>query len=228
MNKKVVIVNILIYFFILIICASTLYLANKLLDKLGLTITVIIMNAISFLLTFKYVTLSTINLNSNCIPYVTMLIALYLLLEKTTKKETKEIANLTFIVNIFIAIMLYIMTYHTQSLTDTISINMKNVFLNNTPILIAYPITTLISHHLLIWVYEKIKQIYDNYFITTVSIYLLVGIVEGIIYTIIAYNRILNAKTIILIILSTYMIRLITTIIYSLLLTLLSKKKVNS
>ena len=162
--------NILIYFFILIICASTLYLANKLLDKLGLTITVIIMNAISFLLTFKYVTLSTINLNSNCIPYVTMLIALYLLLEKTTKKETKEIANLTFIVNIFIAIMLYIMTYHTQSLTDTISINMKNVFLNNTPILIAYPITTLISHHLLIWVYEKIKQIYDNYFITTVSI----------------------------------------------------------
>ena len=218
--------NILIYLIILIICAGTLYLSNKLLGKLGLTITAIIMNAISFLLTFKYVTLSTINLNSNCIPYVTMLIALYLLLEKTTKKETKEIANLTFIVNIFIAIMLYIMTYHTQSLTDTISINMKNVFLRNTQILIAYPIATLISHHLLIWVYEKIKQIYDNYFITTVSIYLLVGIVEGIIYTPIAYYKILAPKTIILILLSTYMIRLITTIIYSLLLTLLSKRKV--
>lgn len=218
--------NTLIYLIILIVCAGTLYLSNKLLGKLGLIITTIIMNAISFLLTFKYVTLSTINLNSNCIPYVTMLIAMYLLLEKTKKKETKEIANLTFIVNIFISIMLYIMTYHTQSLTDTISINMKNVFLRNIQILIAYPITTLISHHLLIWVYEKIKQIYDNYFITTVTIYLLVGIVEGIIYTIIAYNRILTTKTIILIILSTYMIRLITTIIYSLLLTLLSKRKV--
>ena len=221
-----VVVNILIYLIILIICAGSLHLSNKLLGKLGLTITAIIMNAISFLLTFKYVTLSTINLNSNCIPYVTMLIALYLLLEKTTKKETKEIANLTFIVNIFIAIMLYIMTYHTQSLTDTISINMKNVFLRNTQILIAYPIATIISHYLLIWVYEKIKQIYDNYFITTVSIYLLVGIVEGIIYTPIAYYKILAPKTIILILLSTYLIRLITTIIYSLLLTLLSKRKV--
>lgn len=218
--------NILIYLIILIICAGTLYLSNKLLGKLGLTIIAITMNCVSFLLTFKYVTLSTINLNSNCIPYVTMLIAIYLLLEKTTKKETKEVANLTFIINIFISVMLYIMTYHTQSLTDTISINMKNVFLKNTQILIAYPITTLISHHLLIWVYEKIKQIYDNYFITTVTIYLLVGIIEGIIYTIIAYNRILTTKTIILIILSTYMIRLITTIIYSLLLTLLSKRKV--
>ena len=218
--------NILIYLIILIICAGTLYLSNKLLGKLGLTIIAITMNFVSFLLTFKYVTLSTINLNSNCIPYVTMLIAIYLLLEKTTKKETKEVANLSFIINIFISVMLYIMTYHTQSLTDTISINMKNVFLKNTQILIAYPITTLISHHLLIWVYEKIKQIYDNYFITTVTIYLLVGIIEGIIYTIIAYNRILTTKTIILIILSTYMIRLITTIIYSLLLTLLSKRKV--
>ena len=157
-----------------------------------------------------------------------MLISIYLLLETTDKKETRKVANLTFILNVFIAIMLYIMTYHTQALTDTISINMKNVFLNNSNILIVYPLTTLLSHHLLVLVYEKIQKIYDNHFIKTVTIYLLIGIIEGLVYTFLSYRQILNTKTMILIILSTYMIRLIITIIYSLFLTLLAKKKVIS
>ena len=88
--------NIVIYLFIFITCISTLYFANKFLDKFGLIITIICMNVASFLLTFKYVTLSTISLNSNCITYVTMLISLYILSEKTNKKEARQIANLTF------------------------------------------------------------------------------------------------------------------------------------
>ena len=146
--------NVAIYLCILIISIFFLYFAYKLLGKLGLTITFVIMNLVSFILNFKYVTLTTINLNSNCITYVTMLISLYLLLETTNKKETREVANLTFIINIFIAIMLYILTYHTHSITDSISINMKNVFMNNYRILIIYPLTTLLSSYLLIWVYE--------------------------------------------------------------------------
>lgn len=220
--------NIIIYICILIISMSSIYFANKLLGKLGLTLTFIIMSATSLILAFKYVTLSTININSNCITYVTMLTSLYLILEQTNKKEAKKIVNLNFIVNIFIALMIYIMTYYTQSLIDTISINMKNVFANNSRILLVYPLTTLLSNYLLIWVYEKIKKLYDNHFIATVTIYLLVGIIEGIIYTLLVYSRILNIKTIILIILSTYMVRLITTVIYSLFLTFLSKKKVIS
>jgi len=219
--------NVIIYLSILIISMLSIYFAKKYLGKLGLVITFVCMSIVSFLLTFKYVTLSTINLNSNSISYVTMFTALYLLLESTDKLEVKKITNLNFMINIFTAIMLYIMTYYTQSLTDTISVNMKNVFINNYQILIIYPLTTLMSNYLLIWIYEKIKKLYDNHFITTVTTYLLIGIVEGIIYTILVYSRMLNNKTIILIILSTYMVRLITTVIYSLFLTLLSKKKVN-
>lgn len=220
--------NILIYLGIAIICMASIYYANKLLGKLGLTITFIAMSTVSFILTFKYVTLSTINLNSNCFPYVTMLTSLYLLLETTSKKETKEIVNLNFIANIFTAVMLYIMINYTQILIDTISINMKNVFDSNSRILLVYPLTTLLSNYLSIWTYDKIKKLYDNHFISIVTIYLLVGIVEGIIYTFLCYRNILNIKTIILILLSSYMIRLIITVIYSLFLILTSKKKVIS
>ena len=220
--------NILIYLGIAIICMASIYYANKLLGKLGLTITFIVMSTVSFILTFKYVTLSTINLNSNCFPFVNMLTSLYLLLETTSKKETKEIVNLNFIVNIFTAVMLYIMVNYTQILIDTISVNMKNVFDANSRILLVYPLTTLLSNYLSIWTYEKIKKLYDNHFISIVTIYLLVGIVEGIIYTFLCYINILNTKTIILILLSSYMIRLIITVIYSLFLIITSKKKVIS
>lgn len=220
--------NVLIYISILIIAIISVYLAKKFLGKQGLIITFVGMSTLSFLLTFKYVTLSTINLNANCITFITMFTSLYLLLETTDKKEAKEATNLNFIINIFIAMMLYIMTYYTQSLTDTISINMKNVFSNNYRILIVYPLTTLLSNYLLIIMYNKIKSLYDNAFITTVTTYLLIGIIDGILYTILCYDTILTYKTIILLVLSTYMIRLIITIIYSLIIPKLIKKKVKS
>lgn len=220
--------NGLIYLGILIISIISIYLAKKYLDKEGLAITFIGMSTLSFLLAFKYITLSTINLNSNSITFITMFTSLYLLLEITDKKEVKEITNLNFIINIFTGVMLYIMTYYTQSLTDTISINMKNVFMNNYRILIIYPLTTLLANYLLIAMYNKIKNLYNNAFITTVTTYLLIGIIEGILYTILCYDRIINYKTIILLILSTYMIRLIITIIYSLIIPKFTRKKVKS
>lgn len=218
--------NIIVYLCILFVSILTTHYARKLLGKLGLIITFIGMSTISLILSFKYITIHTINSNANCISYITMFTSLYILSGTTEKKEIKQIINLNFIINTFTSIMIYIMTYYTQSLTDTISINMSNVFMNNSQILLVYPITTLLSNYLLIIVYKKIRVLYDNPFITTVTTYLLVGIIEGIIYTFLVYGKILSVKNIILILLSTYMIRLITTVVHSLYLTSLNKKEV--
>lgn len=218
--------NILIYLGILILSIFSIYIANKLLNKLGLIVTFIGMSTVSFLLAFKYVTLSTINLSSNSITYITMFTSLYLLLETTTKKEVKKVTNLNFLTNVFTAIMLFLMTYHTQSLTDSISINMTNVFMNNYRILLAYPLVTLLSNYLLIWMYEKVKKLYDVPFITTVTTFMLVGLIEGILYNFLIYSQILSLKTIIELVLATYMIRLIITVIYSLFFTVIQKEKV--
>ena len=219
--------NVIIYVLILALSMFSLYIFRKLLGNLGLKIVFILMSITSFILTFKYITLATINLNANCITYVTMFSSLYLLLDTTSKEEVKKLSNQNFIISIFVSIMLYIMTYHTQSLTDTIGINMKNVFEVNSTILITYPIITLLSNYFSIYMYEKIKKLYDNMFITTVTTFLLVGIVEGIIYTFISYYNVLTPKVIIQLILSTYMIKLILTVIYSLYLMLITKKKVS-
>ena len=212
--------------FILILAILSVYLSNKYFDKLGLIILFIVSNILSFILTFKYITLSSLNFNSNSITYVTMFTSLYLLLEQYQKKEVNSIVNLNFIINIFSALMLYIMSIYTQSLNDTISINMTNVFTNNYRILIFYPISLIISQKLLIVIYDKIKKLYDNIFISTVTTYLAVGLIELIIYTSLTYINILSNPTIIKILLSTYMIRLIITVLYSIFLTFILKKKV--
>lgn len=218
--------NVIIYLIILIISMFSLYIFRKLLGDLGLKVLFILMSITSFLLTFKYITIFGLSLNANSITYITMFSCAYLLLENNDKKEIKKLSNMNFIVSILGAILLYIMAYHTQSLTDTISVNMKNVFIENTRILFAFPIITLLSNYLLIMMYEKIKELYDNMFITTVTTFLLVGIIEGILYTLLSYYNILTLKIIIELILSTYMIKLILTVIYSILLMILTKKKV--
>jgi uncharacterized PurR-regulated membrane protein YhhQ (DUF165 family) len=156
-----------------------------------------------------------------------MFISLSLLLEEGKQKEVHKITNLVFLLNIVSAIIIYLMTIYTQSLNDTISINMKNVFNDNYKILIVYPITMWIFQKLSITVYEKIKNIYDNLFISSTTTYLSVGLIESIIFITLCYYNSLNNQTIIRLILSNYMVRLIITVIYSLFLTIpQSKKKV--
>ena len=218
--------NILIYLSILIILILFLFLISKLLGNLGLIMSTIMTGVLALITSFKYTTLTTIDINSSVVLYITMYTSLYLLLENTTEKETKKIVVLNFLINIFTAFFLFLMSYHTQALTDSISINMKNVFIENYRILITYPVSTFFSSILLILLYQKIKKLYDLPFITTVTTYLVVGLVNAITFYLGSYYNIFTLKVIIELSLSTYMIGLIITVIYSLVLPKLSKMKV--
>ncbi|MEE3343473.1 MAG: hypothetical protein VZS44_05235 [Bacilli bacterium] len=218
--------NIIILLSLLIMSLLATYLCNKYLKKFGLICLFIVSSIISFLLTFKYTTFFNINYNANSITFVTMLTALYLLLENNSKKEINKIVNLNFILTIFTCVILYILSIYTQSINDTIGINIKNVFFYNYRILIAYPISTYFSQRVLIEIYQEIKKLYDNIFISTVTTYLVIGLINAIMYILISYLNLLNVSNIIKLILSTYMMRLIITIIYSLYLTLITAKKV--
>lgn len=217
--------NILIYFCILLLSLLTIYISNKNKDKIGLIVSFIIMNLLSFILAFKYITISNLTINANSITYITMLSILYLYLEKTNKKETKKLININTTINIFIVSLLVLMSLYIQSLDDTIGINMKNVFLDNYRLLIAYPLSTTLSFYGILWIYEKVKNIYDNMFITNTVTFLLIGLIDLIIFTSIGYLFTLSIKTIIKLILSTYMLKILLTVIYSIFLMLIQNKK---
>lgn len=216
--------NLILLIVAVIISLFITFITNKYMGKLGIIALYTISNLVAFILSFKLINISKLNFISNTLVYVMMLTMLYLLLERKETSEAKKIINFTFFINIFSSIMLYITSSYTQSLTDTIGINMTNVFINNYRMLLAYPISQFVSQKILIYVYDRIKKIYDNLFISTVTTYLLIGLIEILLFSIVAYYNILRNKVIIEIILSTYMIRLIITVIYSLLLPIFLKK----
>ena len=217
--------NILIYFCILVLSIGTIYIFNKTMDKLGLIISFILMNFLSFMLSFKYITISTLSINANAITYISMFSILYLYLEKTNEKETKKIININTILNLIIVSLVVLMSLYVQTLNDTVGINMKNVFIDNYRILIAYPITLTLSLQGIIKMYNKVKNIYDNMFITTTVTFLLVGLIDLILFILISYLFVMDIKTMIKLILSTYMLKIILTVIYSLFLMMLQTKK---
>lgn len=217
--------NILICFCILIIITIFIYLMKLLLDKQGLIIALFTLNVISFILSFKIVKISNFSIISNSIPYISIYTIIYLLLEKNKQKDIKQIININLITNIFISVMLYIMSYYIQSIEDTVGINMTNVFVRNYRILISYPIVTFISQKLTIIMYNKIKNLYDNKFISTTTTYLSIGLIDIVAYILVSYYNLYDIKILIELLLPTYMIRLIITVLHSLFLIIITSKK---
>lgn len=211
---------------ILIIGIISLYLANKILDTFGVKLTFIVFNLLTFITSFKYLTLSTLHFNANVFNYCIMYTAICLLFERSTKNEVNSIINLNLIISITSALLLYITSYYTQSINDSIAINMTNVFTNHYKLLIIYPISTYISLKLLVYIYYNVKGLYENIFISMVSSYLAIGLINLIIYHFAGYYKILKIQTIIKILLSTYMVNIIIIIIYSIIITLIQSKKV--
>ena len=200
--------NILLLLCILIILTLAIYLLQKTLDKLGLLIGITLMNILAFILSFKYTILSNITISTNSIAFISMLTVIYMYYEKTNEKETKKVINEIFIINIIAAGLLYIMSLYPQEVINTVGINIKNVFIDNYRMLIAYPITTLLSSYGMIYIYKKIKNLYDNMFISTTVSFLIIGLLELLLFNLITYLFRFNFKTIIELTLGTYMVRI--------------------
>ena len=88
--------NLLIYFIILLISILSIYLFNKFLGSFGLSILMTIASVISLILSFKYITLMTINVNASTIIYIMMFSSLYLLLDNYSLENAKKTIKMNF------------------------------------------------------------------------------------------------------------------------------------
>ena len=150
--------NEVILLCILIICLLYFYSNNEFLNEKDTTTIATTASILSFILSFKYIKLSNLVVNSNIIIYSTMFISLCMLVETRSKKKVKNTINLILFMNIILGFLLYLLPMYTQSLNDTVSINMKNVFNDNYKVLLFYPLTIWITQNLLVLVYRNITD----------------------------------------------------------------------
>lgn len=212
---------------VLIILTMTItYCLYQLLDKRGLYFSLVIMNLVAFVLSFKITYLFKININIGLVPLIASLSIIYIFITKYGYKETKNLILISLYSNITAGIMLIIMNYFLPSITETISINMQGTFEYNYKILISYPIIITLSQYTVIKLYKLITSLNSNTSICVMLTYIITGLLYTIVFYILSYIGTINISNSLFIGISSYIIGIPITIINLLLINYITNKKV--
>ena len=109
--------NEFILIIILFITMFTTYLLYKIYEKRGLFFAIVFQNIISFILSFKIVTILKLNINLGIVSILSVLTIMYLFMIKYGKKEINELIKISLYTNVLIAIFLTMINYFIRTLT---------------------------------------------------------------------------------------------------------------
>jgi len=211
---------------LILLTLLTIFCLYKMLDKRGLYFSLVMLDLISFVLTFKISYIFKMNINVGIIPLIASFTVIYIFLTKYNSKETKNLLSITFYSNITASLLLTVMNYFIPAITETISINMQGTFEYNYKILIAYPIIVLISQLATAKLYNLLKQIQDNISISISLTYIITGLLYTVLFHAIAYIGLMEITYSLFMGISTYILGLVITIINIIFINFLHKKKV--
>ena len=182
---------------------------------------------VGYLLAFRNFSLLNLSLPASIFLYPAIISLLYLLIEKSSLKDTNELIMKKDYL-LFITILLLMLTSgYIPSVNDSNAINIQNTFGNNFAILIAYPLSLIISEYLLVKVYTKLKKIYNSPFLTIIITSSLAITIYLLIYNLIVNITILEPLKLFYSVALSYLIEIILTIIFYLsIISIFPKKKV--
>lgn len=191
----------------------TIFCLYKILDKRGLYFSLVIMDLIAFILSFKISYIFKMNINLSIIPLIASFSIIYIFLTKYNSKELKNLLLITLYSNITASLLLVIMNFFIPAIAETISINMRGTFEYNYKILIAYPIIVLLSQLATAKLYELLRQIQDNISISIALTYIITGLLYTVGLYLLSYINILEVRYSLFLGISTYILGLAITII---------------
>ena len=216
----------LIALILIVLTLLIIFCLYKMLDKRGLYFSLVIMDLIAFVLSFKITYVFRMNINIGIIPLIATFSILYIFLTKYSSRETKNLLTITLYSNISAALLLIIMNYFIPAITETISINMQGTFEHNYKILILYPIITLLSQLASVKLYGLLQQIQDNTSISIALTYIITGLLYTVVLYALSYINILEIQYSLFLGISTYILGLALTIINIFFINFLNQKKV--
>lgn len=216
----------LIVLFLVLLSIGIIYCFHKMFAKQGLYYGILLLNIISFVLTFKIGYFLKTNINIGIIPLLASFGAIYIFVAKYGIKEINNIYKITIYSNIFLAILLTILNYCIPAITETISINMQGTFEYNYKILILYPVIVLLSEYAITKLYLLVSKIQNNIFLSVTLTYIITSLIYTISFYLLCYIKVLSLRDSFFIGISTYIFGLIENILISLFVYFMTKKKV--
>ena len=218
--------SIIIVLLLILVSLLLIYSMYKIYDKRGLYFSLVIMNIISFILSFKIIKIFSLNINLGLIPMISIFTIIYIIITKYSIKDKKTILSLSLYTNIITSILILITNYFIPTVSETISISIKGTFEYNYKILILYPITILLSQYIIIKLFNYLKELQSNIIINITLTYITTGLVYTLVFYLIAYINLIDIKNTIFMGVSSFLIGIIITLLNTLIIDLIFKKKV--
>lgn len=218
--------NEIIFLILIFLTILTTFSIYKMLDKRGYYFSLVIMNLLGLILSFKVATISKINVNLNIIPVIAVFTIIYVFITKYGYKENKNIILISLYSNMSTSLLIATMNYFVPAITETISINMQGTFAYNYKILIVYPIIMAISQYIVIRLYKLMSELKKNISINVSLTYIITGLIPTMLFSILSYINILELKDSLFVGISTYIIGILVTLINLLIINYLINKKV--
>ena len=218
--------SIIIVLLLILVSLLLIYSMYKIYDKRGLYFSLIIMNIMSFILSFKIIKIFSLNINLGLIPMISIFTIIYIIITKYSIKDKKTILSLSLYTNIITSILILITNYFIPTVSETISISIKGTFEYNYKILILYPIIILLSQYIIIKLFNYLKELQSNIIINITLTYITTGLVYTLVFYLIAYINLIDIKNTIFMGVSSFLIGIIITLLNTLIIDLIFKKKV--
>ena len=218
--------SIIIVLLLILVSLLLIYSMYKIYDKRGLYFSLVIMNIMSFILSFKIIKIFSLNINLGLIPMISIFTIIYIIITKYSIKDKKTILSLSLYTNIITSILILITNYFIPTVSETISISIKGTFEYNYKILILYPITILLSQYIIIKLFNYLKELQSNIIINITLPYITTGLVYTLVFYLIAYINLIDIKNTIFMGVSSFLIGIIITLLNTLIIDLIFKKKV--
>ena len=218
--------SIIIVLLLILVSLLLIYSMYKIYDKRGLYFSLVIMNIMSFILSFIIIKIFSLNINLGLIPMISIFTIIYIIITKYSIKDKKTILSLSLYTNIITSILILITNYFIPTVSETISISIKGTFEYNYKILILYPITILLSQYIIIKLFNYLKELQSNIIINITLTYITTGLVYTLVFYLIAYINLIDIKNTIFMGVSSFLIGIIITLLNTLIIDLIFKKKV--
>lgn len=218
--------SIIIVLLLILVSLLLIYSMYKIYDKRGLYFSLVIMNIMSFILSFKIIKIFSLNINLGLIPMISIFTIIYIIITKYSIKDKKTILSLSLYTNIITSILILITNYFIPTVSETISISIKGTFEYNYKILILYPIIILLSQYTIIKLFNYLKELQSNIIINITLTYITTGLVYTLVFYLIAYINLIDIKNTIFMGVSSFLIGIIITLLNTLIIDLIFKKKV--
>ena len=218
--------SIIIVLLLILVSLLLIYSMYKIYDKRCLYFSLVIRKIMSFILSFKIIKIFSLNINLGLIPMISIFTIIYIIITKYSIKDKKTILSLSLYTNIITSILILITNYFIPTVSETISISIKGTFEYNYKILILYPIIILLSQYIIIKLFNYLKELQSNIIINITLTYITTGLVYTLVFYLIAYINLIDIKNTIFMGVSSFLIGIIITLLNTLIIDLIFKKKV--